>query len=219
MNFANPEYHSHEEFQNRSRKLAEIRALGIEPYPPKSPSGQKTLQLTVESESKEIGHSDDAAAGITPNACVSGRLVLFRAMGKNAFAQIQDETGRIQIMFNRDLTKVDGFEPTEELSHIKFIEKKLDLGDIISVEGNLFRTQKGELTIFAKTVTLLCKSLLPLPDKHSGLADKGIRYRKRHLDLITDTASMERFRLRSRILLSIRKYFEAAGFEEVETPV
>lgn len=219
MSFPSPEYHTHEEFQNRSRKLGEIRALGIDPYPAKSPCAQKTIQLTLESEVKEIGHSDDAAAGITANVCVSGRLVLFRAMGKNAFAQIQDETGRIQIMFNRDLTKVHGFEPTEELNHIKFIEKKLDLGDIISIEGNLFRTQKGELTIFAKTVTLLCKSLLPLPDKHSGLADKGIRYRKRWLDLITDTASLERFRLRSRILLTIRKYFEASGFEEVETPV
>ena len=69
--------------------------------------------------------------------------------------------------------------PPAELSAIKFIEKKLDLGDIIGVEGHLFSTQKGELTVFAKKVTLLCKSLLPLPDKHSGLADKGVRYRKR----------------------------------------
>lgn len=214
-----PEYHSHEEFQNRSRKLAEIRSLGIDPFPATHVPTQKTALLTIEAEGKEIGHSDDAAAGLTQNVSVSGRLVLFRAMGKNAFGQIQDETGRIQVMFNRDLTKVVGFEPTEELSHIKFIEKKLDLGDIIAVEGNLFRTQKGEVTIFAKSVKLLCKSLLPLPDKHSGLADKGVRYRKRWLDLITDQASMERFRLRSRILLTIRKYFEQALFEEVETPV
>lgn len=219
MIFANPEYHSHEEFQNRSRKLAEIRALGIEPYPSKQPCGQKAAELALEIQGKEIRHSDDAAAGLTPTATVAGRLVLFRAMGKNAFAQIQDETGRIQVMFNRDQTKIDGFEPTEELTHLKFIEKKLDLGDILSVEGHLFHTQKGELTIFAKKVTLLCKSLLPLPDKHSGLADKGIRYRKRWLDLITDQSSLEKFRLRSRILLCIRKYFEKAGFEEVETPV
>lgn len=219
MSFPSPSYHSHEEFQNRSRKLSEIRALGVDPYPANSPCTQKTSAITVEYEGKAIGHSDDAAAGQTPSACVSGRLVLFRAMGKNAFAQIQDETGRIQVMFNRDLSKVVGFVPSEELSHIKFIEKKLDLGDIISVEGNLFLTQKGELTIFAKNVTLLCKSLLPLPDKHSGLADLGTRYRKRWLDLITDQTSLDRFRLRSRILLSIRKYFEKAGFEEVETPV
>lgn len=219
MHLATPEYHNHEEFQNRSRKLSEIRALGIDPFPPKHVPAQKALQISVDAEGKEMGHSDDAAAGNTERVIVAGRLVLFRAMGKNAFGQIQDETGRIQIMFNRDQTKVSGFEPTEELSHIKFIEKKLDLGDIISVEGNLFKTQKGELTIFAKTVTLLCKSLLPLPDKHSGLADKGVRYRKRWLDLITDSESLQKFRLRSRILFGIRRYFNDAGFEEVETPI
>ena len=214
-----PDYHAHEEFQNRSRKLSEIQSLGIDPFPPTQVPTQKTALLNLGAEGKDIGHSDDAAAGLTQSASVSGRLVLFRAMGKNAFAQIQDETGRIQIMFNRDQTKVAGFCPSEELSHIKFIEKKLDLGDIIGVEGHLFRTQKGEVTLFAKSITLLCKSLLPLPDKHSGLADKGIRYRKRWLDLITDPASLERFRLRSRILLTLRKYFEKGGFEEVETPV
>ena len=214
-----PEYHKNEEFLNRSRKLSEIRELGVEPYPHKYPTTQRAAQLTLEYEGKEIGHHDDAAAGNTQKVFVSGRLVLFRPMGKNAFAHLQDETGRIQIMCNRDLTQVEGFQPTEELSHIKFIEKKLDLGDIIGVEGHLFLTQRGELTVFAKKVTLLCKSLLPLPDKHSGLADKGVRYRKRWLDLITHPESLAKFRLRSRILLGIRQYFEEAGFEEVETPV
>jgi len=88
-------------------------------------------------------------------------------------------------MFNRDQTTVYGLNATADLSPLKLIEKKLDLGDIIGVEGHLFKTQKGELTIFAKVVTLLAKSLLPLPDKHSGLADKGVIYRKRWLDLIT----------------------------------
>lgn len=219
MPFPIPEYHHHEEFQNRSRKLKEIREFGIEPYPPKYVHTKRAAELAVENEGKEIGHSEEAANGQTDHVFVSGRLVLFRAMGKNAFGQIQDETGRIQIMFNRDLTKVHGFHPTEELSHIKFIEKKLDLGDIIGIEGHLFKTQKGELTIFAKTVTLLAKSLLPLPDKHSGLADKGVRYRKRWLDLITHPESLDRFRKRSRILLTIRNYMEEANFEEVETAV
>ncbi len=214
-----PEYHSHEEFQNRSRKLAEIRALGIDPYPPKFVPTATTARLTIDQEGKEIGHSDDAASGSTPHVVISGRLVLFRAMGKNAFAQVQDETGRMQVMFNRDLTTVKGFTPTEELNALKFIEKKLDLGDIIGVEGHLFKTQRGELTIFAKTVTLLAKSLLPLPDKHSGLADKGICYKKRWLDLITHPESLDRFRKRSKILFSIRKTMADAGFEEVETPV
>jgi lysyl-tRNA synthetase class 2 len=214
-----PEYHSHEEFQNRSRKLAEIRALGIDPYPPKYVHTSLTSQLTLDNEGKEIGHSDDAASGTTERVFISGRLVLFRAMGKNAFAQVQDETGRLQVMFNRDLTSVQSLKPTDDLNAMKFIEKKLDLGDIIGVEGHLFKTQRGELTIFAKTVTLLSKSLLPLPDKHSGLADKGVRYKKRWLDLITHPESLDRFRKRSRILFSIRKTMAEAGFEEVETPV
>ncbi len=219
MPFPVPEYHNHEEFQNRSRKLAEIRALGVDPYPPKYVHTTRAMQLTLDADGKEIGHSEDAAAGSTQHIYVSGRLVLFRAMGKNAFGHLQDETGRIQIMFNRDQTVVHGFHPIEELSHIKFIEKKLDLGDIVGVEGHLFKTQKGELTVFAKTVTLLAKSLLPLPDKHSGLADKGVRYRKRWLDLITHPESLEKFRHRSRILLTIRNYLEETGFEEVETPI
>ncbi len=214
-----PDYHQNEEFQNRSRKLAEIRELGVEPYPHKYPATEKAAQLALETEGKDAGHHDDAATGNTRRVFVQGRLVLFRPMGKNAFAHLQDETGRIQIMCNRDLTQVDGFTPQGELTHLKFIEKKLDLGDIIGVEGNLFKTQRGELTVFAKKMTLLCKSLLPLPDKHSGLADKGVRYRKRWLDLITHPESLAKFRLRSRILLSIRRYFEEAGFEEVETPV
>ena len=217
MNFPVPNYHAHEEFQNRTRKLAEIRALGIDPYPPKYVHTQKAAQILLEAEGKEVGHHDDAAAGKGQHLFVSGRLVLFRAMGKNAFGHIQDETGRIQIMCNRDLTKVLGLDSNE--TALKFIEKKFDLGDIIGVEGHLFKTQKGELTIFAKTVTLLCKSLLPLPDKHSGLADKGVRYRKRWLDLITHPESLERFRSRSRILLAIRSYLEEREFEEVETPV
>src|SRR6185437_2348424 len=97
----------------------------------------------------------------------------------NVFAHIQDGEHKLQIMFNRDLTTLkcynqDSHGNPDALSAIKFIEKKIDLGDIIRVEGNLFPTQKGELTVFAKKVTLLCKTLLPLADKHGGLADKEL---------------------------------------------
>ena len=214
-----PDYHSHEEFINRSQKLAEIQAFGIDPYPPKFTPSATAQELAVQWEGKEMGHSEEAAEGKTDTATVAGRLVLFRAMGKNAFAHLQDETGRIQIMFNRDLTQVEGYQPTPELSAIKFLEKKIDLGDILGVEGNLFRTQKGELTIFAKRVTLLCKTLLPLPDKHAGLADKGVRYRKRWLDLIANPDVVQVFQMRSNIFKLIRQYFENIGFMEVETPV
>ncbi len=214
-----PEYHQYEEFINRSHKLSEIKAMGIDPYPAVFKPSATPHDLNVKWEGKEIGHSEDAGEGKTESVLVAGRLVLFRGMGKNAFGHIQDETGRIQVMFNRELTQVEGFEPNAEMTALKFIEKKIDLGDIIGVEGNLFRTQKGELTVFAKRVTLLCKTLLPLPEKHSGLADKGVRYRKRWLDLISSPEVVPVFQMRSRILRFIRDYFERLGFMEVETPV
>ena len=219
MTFPEPEYHRHEEFRNRLAKLGEIRALGIDPYPHKYTPSASVQELLDKYIDKEVGHSEDGANGTTEKVSIGGRLVLFRAMGKNAFAHIQDGAARLQVMFNRDLTKVKGFEGSEELTPIKFIEKKLDLGDILGVEGHLFRTQKGELTIFAKEVTLLCKSLLPLPDKHAGLADAGVRHRKRWLDLISNPEVLQRFQLRSRILHFVRGYFEKHGFLEVETPI
>lgn len=218
------EYHQHEEFQNRSRKLDELRQLGIEPYPHRYDPTHSALSLHEQFDAASIGHSEDAGAGTTPSVCVAGRLVLFRSMGKNTFVQIQDGPSRIQVMFNRDLTQLNGYEPideegTETLSAYKLIEKKIDLGDIIGVEGNLFHTNKGELTIFAKNVTLLCKTLLPLAEKHAGLADKELRYRKRWLDLISNSDVQKTFRQRSQIVHIIRDYFHEAQFLEVETSV
>lgn len=217
-----PDYHQHEEFQNRTRKLAEIRQAHLDPYPAKYTPTHTAQALHQQYDQTEVGHSDDAATGTTPIVNVAGRLVLFRSMGKNAFAHVQDETDRIQIMFNRDTTQVEGYHPTgfeTETTPYKFIEKKFDLGDIIGVEGHLFRTQKGELTIFAKKVTLLCKTLLPLADKHGGLSDKELRYRKRWLDLISHPEVAKLFRTRTHLLQQIREYFNEQHFLEVETPI
>ncbi|HEY2810865.1 MAG TPA: lysine--tRNA ligase [Rhabdochlamydiaceae bacterium] len=219
MTLIDPEYHSQEEFLNRSRKLEEIKQLGIDPFPPKFSPAATPGDIIQRYQDQELGHSEDAEKETTVRTSVAGRLILFRAMGKNAFAHIQDETGRIQILFNRDHTHVVGYHPTPEMSTMKFIEKKIDLGDILGIDGYLFRTQKGEITLFAKTVTLLCKSLLPLPDKHSGLVDKGVRYRKRWVDLIDHPDVVQTFLTRSRILRLVRNYFEKEGFIEVETPV
>lgn len=212
-----PAYHSLEEYQNRLRKLNEIRDLGVEPYPHRFQTTHTCNEVLDTYLGQEIGTSEDAAEGKSDVVTVSGRLVLFRAMGKNAFGQIKDGGRPLQVMFNRDSTQVIGLPEGEKA--IKFIEKKLDLGDLLGVTGHLFRTQKGELTLFVKSLTLLCKTLLPLPDKHHGLHDLELRYRKRWLDLITHQEVRERFCQRSRLIHFLRVELEEAGFLEVETPI
>lgn len=205
------------ELEIRLEKLQEIRSLGIDPYPHNYKPSATAHHLHAKYRDQPVGTSEEAAKKETPHAKLSGRLVLFRAMGKNAFGQIQDATGRIQVMFNRDSSKVVGLNSEE--SHLKFIEKKLDLGDIVGVEGSLFRTQKGELTLFVDKVELLCKTLYSLPDKHSGLHDKETRYRKRWLDLISNDEVRATFLTRSKIVKTIRDFLHGHGFLEVETPV
>lgn len=217
-----PEYHEHEEFLTRSLKLGELRKLDIDPFPAKYKPADVSEALHKNYESQPVGTSEEALAETTPFVNIAGRIVLFRSMGKNTFVTLQDGEGRIQAMFNRDATQVAGYTVSIDndlLSPYKLIEKKFDLGDIIGVKGYLFRTQKGELTVFAKEVTLLTKTLLPLADKHSGLADKELRYRKRWLDLITHQDVKKTFQQRSAILQMIRSYMQEHQFIEVETPV
>jgi lysyl-tRNA synthetase, class II len=215
-----PEYHTHEDFVVRSEKRDQLLARGIDPYPATFPVTHQISQILAGYGEDSLGNSDDAAAGNTPEVTVAGRLVLFRPMGKNAFAHIQGEHGRLQLMANRDATQVTGYTPAEgEPNHIKFFEKYFDLGDIVGVRGHLFRTNRGELTLFIKQATLLCKTLLPLPDKHGGLVDKEMRYRKRWLDLIAHEDVGHTFRTRSRILHLIRTHLVDHDFMEVETPV
>lgn len=218
-----PDYHEHDEFQNRQRKCQDLKDLGISPYPHRFAPTQNVSELVACYADNPIGHSEEASLGSTPLVKVAGRLMLFRSMGKNAFAQIKEGSDTIQVMFNRELTEVEGYTPInqgeEPLTSLKLIEKKFDLGDILGVEGHLFRTNKGELTIFAKKVTLLCKTLLPLADKHAGLADKELRYRKRWLDLISNDDVFTTFKLRSQIVKLVRDFLHSHDFLEVETPV
>lgn len=216
-----PEYHNHDEFQKRVGLIKELVDLNIDPYPHSYSPEHSSKNLLNEYENNPVGDSQAAQDLSTPLVKVAGRLVLFRSMGKNAFAHLQDQDGRIQLMFNRDITSVEGYIPQSpnDPKPIKIIEKKFDLGDIIGIEGHLFRTQKGELTIFVTKATLLCKTLLPLPDKHAGLADVEMRYRKRWLDLISNEDVKNTFLLRSKIIKLIRTFFENENFIEVETPI
>jgi len=147
-------------------------------------------------------------------ACVAGRMMLKRVMGKASFATLQDASfgpsgGRIQIYLNND--------SVGEALHNAF--KHWDLGDIVAAEGVLFRTRTGELTIHADSVRLITKSLRPLPDKFHGIADQEIKYRQRYVDLMTDESARQRFVNRSRGIASLRGFMVSHGFLEVETPM
>jgi lysyl-tRNA synthetase class 2 len=140
---------------------------------------------------------------------VAGRMMLKRVMGKASFATLQDMSGRIQFYVTND--------NTGETEHAAF--KHWDLGDIVGVEGTLFKTKTGELTVKARQVRLLAKALRPLPEKFHGLADQEQKYRQRYVDLIVNPETRRTFQLRSRIVQSIREFFVARGYLEVETPM
>lgn len=219
-----PEYHEHDEFINRSHKLNEIRNWHVEPYPAYFRPTSTIEEIIDQYDEQEVGDFEQAEARQSNAVCIAGRLVLFRAMGKNAFGQLMQEGKKIQFLFNRDHSYIQGYKPEnsnpkQPTSHIKFLEKKIDLGDYIGIKGYLFRTQKGELTVYIEELNLLCKSLLPLPDKHSGLLDKEIRYRKRWLDLISNTEVLQTFKLRSKIVKAVRNFLDEQNFMEVETPI
>lgn len=210
-------YFTNQEYQNRLHKLQELRRQGIEPYPHHFQPTHTVSDILKTYNDLPLQDSEGAARGEGHQAKIAGRLILFRAMGKNAFAHILDGNEKIQVMFNKDLTRCEGLN--EQMPSLKFIEKMIDLGDFIGLEGYLFRTHKGEITLFVKTAQLLAKSLLSLPEKHSGIVDKEIRYRKRWLDLISHKEIKDTFIKRSRIIKALREFTESYGFMEVETPI
>ena len=140
---------------------------------------------------------------------LGGRLMSKRGMGKVSFCDLQDKSGRIQIYARRD--------EMDEEAYNRF--KKYDIGDIVGVEGEVFRTQRGEMSVRAKKITLLSKSLRPLPEKYHGLTDKEARYRQRYVDLIINPESKRNFEIRSKFVAYLRRYLDSIGFMEVETPV
>lgn len=198
---------------NRRQSLEELRKMGINPYP--------AAEYPVNAYSEEIRNNfDDDAAPRT--VCIAGRLMSRRVMGKASFAELQDSKGRIQVYVTRDdICPSDD----KELYNVVF-KKLLDLGDFIGVEGYVFRTQTGEISVHAQKLTLLSKSIRPLPvvkekdgEVYDGFSDPELRYRQRYVDLIVNQDVKETFRKRSIIIKTLRDALDEAGYTEVETPI
>ena len=182
----------------RREKLANLVAEGKNPF--------EIVTYDQEQHTKEILDNYEAFEG--KEVSIAGRLMQKRVMGKASFANVQDRDGNIQIYVSRD-----------DLGEDYPAFKKLDVGDIIGVEGFVFTTQKGERSIHAKKITLLSKSLQILPEKFHGLTNTDLRYRQRYVDLIMNPGSKDVFIKRSKIISAIRRYLDERGFMEVETPM
>ena len=185
--------------QVRRDKLAALRAEGRDPF-------QET-KFDVTHHAQDIKDNFDALEG--SEVRIAGRLMSKRGMGKVSFCDLQDKSGRIQLYARKD--------EMDEEEYNRF--KKYDIGDIVGVEGEVFRTQRGEMSVRAKKITLLSKSLRPLPEKYHGLTDKEARYRQRYVDLIINPESKRNFEIRSKFVAYLRRYLDSLGFMEVETPV
>ncbi len=188
----------------RRGKLAAIRARGVA-FPNDFVPADRAEPLH-----QRYGEQDQAtlAAAAHP-ASVAGRMMLKRVMGKASFATLQDSTGRIQIYLDRNSLGEENYDDF----------KQWDIGDIIAITGNVFKTNKGELSIHAATARVLAKSLRPLPDKFHGIADQELRYRQRYVDLIMTEQTRQTFAARSKAISAIRQTMVDAGFLEVETPM
>jgi len=183
----------------RREKLFELQKAGKDPF--------TITKYVVSHHSDQIKDNFDAMEGKTVR--VAGRLMSKRGMGKVSFCDLQDRTGRIQLYVRIDDVGEEALEAF----------KKYDIGDIVGVEGEVFRTKRGEISVKAKTITLLSKSLLPLPEKFHGLQDKELRYRQRYVDLIMNPEVKQNFIVRSQFVKHVRDFLDNRGYIEVETPV
>ncbi len=183
----------------RREKLKALQDAGRDPF--------TVTRFDVTHHTQDIRDNFDALEG--KPVSVAGRLMSKRGMGKVSFCDLQDRAGRIQLYARKD--------EMDDAAYDEF--KKYDIGDIVGVKGEVFRTQRGEMSVRCKEITLLAKSLQPLPEKFHGLQDKEIRYRQRYVDLIVNPESKRSFEIRSRFVSFLRRYLDGLGFMEVETPV
>ena len=194
-----PEMDLSEQRKVRREKLAALQAAGQDPF-------QQT-HFDYTATSAQIKEHFDEMEGQPVR--VAGRLMSKRGMGKVSFCDLQDRDGRIQLYARQD--------EMDEAVYKQF--KKYDIGDIVGVDGEVFRTQRGEMSVRAKSITLLSKSLLPLPEKFHGLQDRELRYRQRYVDLIVNPDVKRNFVIRSQFIKHVRDFLDGRGYMEVETPV
>ena len=183
----------------RRDKLRELQESGNDPF--------QITKYEVNNDSANIKANFDALEG--SQVSIAGRLMSKRGMGKVSFCDLQDKSGRIQLYARKD--------EMDEAEYNRF--KKFDIGDIVGVKGVVFRTQRGEMSVRVETVTLLSKSLLPLPEKFHGLTNTELRYRQRYVDLIVNPEVKRTFVLRSQFVKHVRDFLDGRGYMEVETPV
>ena len=195
--------------QHRLDKLARIRERGDDPFAYRFERSSliQPAREALEAAEAEAGDDPEAAPALT--AQLAGRMTAFRSHGKSSFADMRDESGKIQVFFN---IKALGEQVYETL-------KDLDIGDFIGVVGEVKRTRKGEITIFADSYSLLTKSLRALPEKHHGLKDVETRYRQRYLDMVANPEVLNTFKRRIQVTSLMRDWLQARGYLEVETPM
>lgn len=184
--------------ENRLAKLQELRGLGIDPYGSRFPGVQPIAEVLAAFEEGK------------PKAVrAAGRIMLLRPMGKASFVHLKDRTGAIQVFFQRDRLGDENFR----------VQKQLQPGDLVGVDGELKKTRTGEITIFVDEFTVLAKALMSPPEKWHGLRDHDARYRRRYVDLFANPGVMEGFLVRSRLIEAVRAFVRELGFLEVETPM
>jgi lysyl-tRNA synthetase, class II len=192
-------------YELRRQKLQQIEALGQRPYPTRYEYTHTIPQILAEYSGKSGEELEQNRVSVR----VAGRIMANRLMGKAAFVHLQQGGQRLQAYVKKDAIGEKGFE----------LYKLLDLGDHVGVSGYLFRTRTGELTVHVEEITFLSKDLLPLPEKWHGLTDVELRYRQRYVDLVMNPEVREVFLKRSKLVQSLRRYFDSQGFVEVETPM
>jgi lysyl-tRNA synthetase class 2 len=199
------QFEPRDQFDQRLKKLEQIRALGLNPYP-----HEFRWTDTIPTLTEKFAASSAAQLEATKTEVrIAGRLFSLRLMGKAGFAHLLGSGKRIQIYVKKDVVGEDDFK----------LFQLLDLGDSIGVRGHLFRTKTNELSIWVEEIFFLSKALLPLPEKWHGLTDVELRYRQRYLDLIANEKSRQVFVTRARIIQELRKFFDQRGYIEVETPM